>query len=75
MAKNDNIAKIGTFNGIIIYHYDFKNKEGIEVKCTKYLFNINGMAVFVNAKCDLDKSIGSKVMYDLGYDGKNFVVL
>ena len=69
------IEKVGTFNGTIIYHYNFTNKNGVEIQCTKYLFSVNGLPVYVNAKADKDKKIGAKVIYDLGYDGSRWVLI
>lgn len=71
----NNVQLVGTFNGIVIYNYDFKNKNGNTIKTAKILFNINGIGVYVNSTKLLGHKIGSKVIQDLGYDGSKWVVL
>lgn len=69
------IQKVGTFKGVVIYHYDFENKDKKSVKTTKVLFNINGTAVYINSKEANEQKIGAVVLYDLGYNGSKWVII
>lgn len=69
------VEKIGTYNGIVIYNYDFTNKQGIKVKTTKALFSINGLPVYVVSSKLNDKKMGSTIVMDLGYDGSKWVII
>lgn len=69
------VQKVCSAKGLVIYHYDFTDKNGRSVKTSKILFNINGIAVYVNSPNALKEKIGSIVLYDLGYDGKKWVVV
>lgn len=71
----NNIEKVGTFNGIVIYQYDFTNSKGVKIKTAKVLFNVNGIGIMVNSTKLIEHKIGTKVMLDLGYDGSKWVVL
>lgn len=71
----NNVQKIGTFNGIVIYQYDFTNSKGVQIKTAKVLFNINGIGVLVNSTKLTIHKVGNKVISDLGYDGSKWVVL
>lgn len=71
----NNIQKIGTFNGIVIYQYDFTNSKGVNIKTAKTLFNINGIGVLVNSTKLTEHKVGTKVIIDLGYDGSKWVVM
>lgn len=70
-----NIEKVCSAKGLVIYHYNFTDKNNKEVKTTKILFNINGSAIYVNTTKALKEKIGSVVLYDLGYDGRKWVVI
>ena len=63
-----------TAKGIIIYHYDFENKKGEQIKTTKYLFNLLNTAIVVNSKKDFDKPVGTVVEYKLCYDGSKWSI-
>lgn len=69
------IEYVGTFEGLVIYNYNFTNKNGTTIKTAKVLFNINGIGVFVNSTKLLGQKVGSKVTQDLGYDGSKWVVI
>lgn len=71
----NNLQKVGTFNGIIIYQYDFTNAKGVKIKTAKVLFNINGIGVLVNSTKLTEHKVGNKVIQDLGYDGSKWVVM
>lgn len=71
----NNVQKIGAFNGVIIYQYDFNNSKGINIKTAKVLFNILGVGVLVNSTKLTNHKVGDKVVVDLGYDGSKWVVM
>jgi len=63
-----------TCNGIVIYHYNFTNKEGLQVNSTKLLVNVKGLPVYINVKGMENKNLYSEVIVDVFYDGKNWKV-
>lgn len=63
-----------TFKGRVIYHYDFTNDKGQDIKTGKALFNIDGLCVYICNRSFLNHKIGSIVICDLKYDGKEWVL-
>lgn len=63
-----------TCDAIIVYHYDFVNKEGRQVKSSKLLVNIKGLPTYINAKGFSEKKIYSAFVVDVYYDGKQWKV-
>lgn len=70
----EEVTNFGTVNGIVIYQYDFVNKEGKNIKTAKVLVSLQGMPILINTTKLTDKKVGSKVIVDVGYNGKNFVI-
>lgn len=63
-----------TCNGIVIYHYDFVNEKGLQVKSSKLLINVKGMPVYINSKGFEGKKLYSEVIVEVYYDGKTWKI-
>ncbi len=71
----NDIVKIGSFDGIVLYHYNFTNKDGKKIDVYKILFNVNGLPAYVTTNNVDDKQLGHKVSGELGYNGTKFVLV